>query len=110
MRMSARRVERLEDLHPLLEPDADLLDRGVGVHVQLVLFRRGFSAAPAPWRARGRRSRPSSAPSTTFSTTVKFSTSLKCWNTMPIPARIATSQSRDVRGSPSIRISPASAR
>ena len=30
-----------------------------------------------------------SAPSMTFSTTVKFSTSMKCWWTMPMPAAMA---------------------
>ena len=31
-----------------------------------------------------------SAPSTTFSRTVRLSASMKCWNTMPMPALIAS--------------------
>ena len=38
-----------------------------------------------PERSSGERS----APSMTFSTTVRFSTSMKCWCTMPMPAAIA---------------------
>jgi hypothetical protein len=46
----------------------------------------------------------------TFSRTVKVFTSLKCWKTMPIPARIAAWLSGIWAGVPWIRISPASAR
>ena len=33
---------------------------------------------------------PGSSPSTTFSHTVKLSASMKCWNTMPMPAAMAS--------------------
>jgi hypothetical protein len=44
-----------------------------------------------------------------FSRTVKFCTSLKCWKTIPMPARIAAWLSGMCVGLPLIRISPASA-
>ena len=70
---------------------------------------RAASALPAPWRATAGAARPTSAPRTTFSSTVKGSTSMKCWWTMPIPARIAARLSGIGVGRPSMRISPASA-
>jgi hypothetical protein len=57
----------------------------------------------------GRSIAPSSAPRMTFSTTVKFSTSLKCWCTMPMPARIAAWLSGMSVFLPLMKISPASA-
>ncbi len=45
----------------------------------------------------------------TFSSTVKFCTSLKCWNTMPMPARMALWLSGMAVSWPSMKISPASA-
>ena len=51
-----------------------------------------------------------STPSTTFSATVKTGTSMKCWWTMPMPARIASPAPRNWTGLPSIRISPSSGR
>ncbi len=57
----------------------------------------------------GRSNGPLSAPSTMFSSTVNGSTSMKCWWTMPIPARIAARLSGIRVASPLIRISPASA-
>ena len=62
-------------------------------------------AAPIPAASRG----APSAPSMTFSSTVKGGTSMKCWCTMPMPARIASLALRIETGRPSIRISPASA-
>jgi len=38
--------------------------------------------SPLPWSF--------SAPSTTFSSTVRLSASMKCWKTMPMPAAIAS--------------------
>ncbi len=57
----------------------------------------------------GRRSGPDSAPRTTFSSTVKGSTSMKCWWTMPMPARMAARLSGIGVGRPAMRISPESA-
>ena len=50
-----------------------------------------------------------SAPRITFSRTVKLSTSMKCWCTIPMPAAIAAWLSLMLTGLPSTRISPASA-
>ncbi|MCY1248583.1 hypothetical protein D9M72_620280 [compost metagenome] len=47
-----------------------------------------------------------SAPSATFSATVKTGTSMKCWCTMPMPAAIASPGPRKVTALPSTRISP----
>ena len=63
-----------------------------------------FLRAPAPIPARP------SAPSTTFSSTVKLSASMKCWCTMPIPAWIAWWGEWMVVALPSMRISPSSGR
>ena len=57
-------------------------------------------AAPArraPRRAPRASSAPPSAPSTTFSSTVKGSTSMKCWCTMPMPAAMASCGLSDAR-------------
>ena len=56
----------------------------------------------------GRSSAPSSTPRMMFSSTVKFCTSLKCWNTMPMPARIAVWLSLMLIGLPPTRIWPSS--
>jgi hypothetical protein len=45
-----------------------------------------------------------------FSRTVKFCTSLKCWNTIPIPARMALWLSGIAVTWPLMTMSPASAR
>lgn len=48
---------------------------------------------PARFRAASRskkRGLPGSRPKTRFSSTVKGSTSMKCWWTMPMPARMAS--------------------
>ena len=49
-----------------------------------------------------------SAPSITFSATVKTGTSMKCWCTIPIPAAIASDGPFSFSGLPSTRISPSS--
>jgi hypothetical protein len=71
-------VERLEDLHPLLDADRQFLDDGIGIDLELVFLFEPLELARAlvmpplsTWL--------SSAPSMTFSRTVKFSTSMKCW-------------------------------
>ncbi len=40
---------------------------------------------------------PGSSPSTMFSQTVRLSASMKCWNTMPMPAAIASRGEREAR-------------
>ena len=50
----------------------------------------------------------SSCPSMTFSATVKTGMSMKCWCTMPIPASIAAPGPENLRGVPSMTISPSS--
>ncbi len=52
---------------------------------------------------------PPSAPSTTFSTTLSVSTSMKCWWTMPMPSAIASAGVRMRQAWPPTAISPASA-
>jgi hypothetical protein len=70
-------VERLQDLDTLLESDRQLLDDGIRIDLELIFlfelleFASGLGDAAA--------SRLSSAPSMTFSSTVKLSTSMKCW-------------------------------
>ena len=63
-------------------------------------------------RVRRRSIRPSarvrSMPRVTFSATVNTGTSMKCWCTMPMPARIAWLGEPRCCGWPSIRISPSS--
>ena len=80
-------VEHLEDLHPLPGTDAELLDQPVGLDAEPVGVGDAHdlgSRAPPPMPC------SFSAPSTTFSRTVKLSASMKCWNTMPTPALIAS--------------------
>ena len=50
-----------------------------------------------------------SAPRMTFSSTEKFSTSMKCWWTMPMPTAIASFGVLMTIGLPPTRISPLSA-
>ena len=76
-------VERLEDLDPLLHANADLVDAFVGIDIKLVFFLQLLQFLSGA-REEGISRPESSAPSTMFSRTVKFSTSLKCWNTMPM--------------------------
>ena len=75
-------VEHLEDLHALPLADAERLDELVGVEVEAVasseissISARASSPMPCSF----------SAPSTTFSSTVRLSASMKCWKTMPMP-------------------------
>ena len=89
-------VEHLEDLDALLLADAEIGDQLVGVDVEAVLRRpaRGSAGArPAMSRSIGV---PGSSPSTMFSHTVRLSASMKCWNTMPMPAAIASRRRAEV--------------
>ena len=81
--------QRFQDLDPLLHPDRQIGDLGVEIDLEAVfpLQLRDLVAARA---APAARVRPPSAPSSRFSSTVNGSTSMKCWWTMPIPARIAS--------------------
>ena len=107
----ARAAEQhLQDLDPLLLADRQVGDQRVGID------RAGRIRAPS--RASSARaaarppasSGPPSAPSTRFSSTVKVSTSMKCWCTMPMPWRDGVARAVASRtGLPSTRISPASA-
>ena len=67
-------------------------------------------APPAPPPVPPASSGPPSAPSTTFSSTVKLSISMKCWCTMPMPWAMASRGLSICTALPSTRISPASAR
>ncbi len=51
---------------------------------------------------------PGSAPSTTFSSTVRLSASMKCWCTMPMPAAIASAGEEKLTGRPSTSMLPSS--
>ena len=83
MMMLGAAVEDLEDLDALARADAEVGDEGVGVDVEAVVVGdlADLARAPSPMPC------SFSAPSTTFSRTVKLSASWKCWNTMPMPSR-----------------------
>ena len=49
-----------------------------------------------------------SSPSTTFSSTVRLSASMKCWCTMPMPAAMASDGEWNVVSRPSSRMVPSS--
>ena len=63
----------------------------------------------APARSRRPPNAVSSCPSMTFSATVNTGTSMKCWCTMPMPARIASPGPSKSWTTSSSRISPSSA-
>ena len=91
--------ERLDDLDPLLDADRQVLDHRVRVDRQAVPL--GDLERPRA-RARRRSRKPSgpprvcSAPSMMFSATVKTGTSMKCWCTMPMPARDGVARALDL--------------
>jgi hypothetical protein len=74
----------LEDLDLLLQADRELVDARVGIEVEAEALDDLACLA-----ARGgdveRRAAAGSAPRTRFSATVRVSTSMKCWCTMPMP-------------------------
>ena len=63
-----------------------------------VISARAFAPIPCSF----------SAPRTTFSRTVRLSASMKCWNTMPTPALIASFGDENETSSPLMRIVPSS--
>ena len=81
-------VERLQDLDALLLADGDLRDRAPSARPRARTAARARARAP-PRRARRActPSRVGSMPSTMFSATVITGISMKCWCTIPIPAR-----------------------
>ena len=85
-------IERLQDLHALLQADRQLADDRVGIDLQRVFALEPLQLARAHARCRAFSSVPPSTPSMTFSSTVNGSTSMKCWCTMPMPAAIAASE------------------
>ena len=89
-------------------PGSSSIER-VRIDVEAVVRSRAASARRAPAATPLASSAPPSAPSMTFSSTVKLSTSMKCWCTMPMPSAIAAWLSRMVIGLPLTRISPLSA-
>ena len=96
-------VEHLEDLHPLPGADPELLDQRGPARCpgrRLSEMRRTSSRAPAPMPC------SFSAPRTTFSSTVRLSASMKCWKTMPTPARMASAGECSVTCWPSISMVP----
>jgi hypothetical protein len=100
-------VQQLQDLDALLLADGQVLDPGAGIEWgaeaagQLPHPPFGLVEVQAPpW--------PGSAPSTTFSATVKSSTSMKCWWTMPMRSAIALRGESILSGWPLTRISPSS--
>ena len=81
--------QRLQDLDALLHRPAGRRP-GVEIDLQAVFpLQIGDLAPRAP--APSASVMPPSAPSSRFSSTVNGSTSMKCWWTMPMPARIASS-------------------
>ncbi len=83
-------IERLQDLDALLQADRQLVDDRVGIDLQPVFALQPLAARRAPWRCSPSSSASPSAPSMTFSSTVKGSTSMKCWWTMPMPSAMAS--------------------
>src|SRR5262249_5179781 len=128
--------QRLDDLDPLLNSDRQGLPQRVGVYPQgqplgelrhlPAALSPGAPAGGRPARRGGARAAPGgtrspprcisgvaslrtgSAPSVTFSATVKTGTSIKCWCTMPTRARIASRGEWMATGLSSSRISPSS--
>ena len=101
-------IERLQDLHALLQADRQLADDRVGIDLQRVFALQPLQLAARMRDAAPSASVPPSTPSMTFSSTVNGSTSMKCWCTMPMPAAIAASEERIAIVLPLMRISPAS--
>ena len=83
-------VEHLEDLDPLPVADAEVVDERVGVDVEAVRRPSSLMLARAPRDVEPSRPWSGSSPSTTFSSTVRLSASMKCWCTMPTPRAIAS--------------------
>ena len=99
--------EGLDDLDPLLDPHREVLDEGVDRHLEPVALG-DLADLVAGARLLRNPKRVRSWPSSTFSATVNTGISMKCWCTMPMPARIASPGPAKVTGSPSMRISPSS--
>ena len=83
-------IERLEDFDALLQADRQLLDDRVGIDLQPVFALQPLQLGARLGDRRCLSSASPSAPSMTFSSTVKFSTSMKCWCTMPMPTAMAS--------------------
>ena len=80
--------ERLDDLDALLHADGQVLDERVGVDVEAeAVGDLAHALARAASRSRTPPALVGSWPSMTFSATVKTGMSMKCWCTMPMPAR-----------------------
>ena len=77
-------IERLQDFDALLQTDRQLLDDGVRIDLEAVFVLQPLQSARALAMPFLSKASPS-APSMTFSSTEKFSTSMKCWCTMPMP-------------------------
>ena len=71
-------IEQTQDLDPLLLADGELPDLCSRVDTETVVLAQFSQLAFDPRRSAGRR-RERCSPSTTFSATVKGSTSMKCW-------------------------------
>ena len=82
--------ERLDDLDALLHADGQILDERVGVDVEAEALRDLAHALARRVQIEQSAARVDSWPSMTFSATVKTGISMKCWCTMPMPARIAS--------------------
>ena len=87
IRMSAPRNSALRISTRCCSPTGSSLDQRVEIDLQPVVALERLELRRAPWRCRRRSVQPPSAPSITFSSTVNGSTSMKCWWTMPMPAR-----------------------
>ena len=84
-------VQGLQDLHPLLLADGQLPDPGGRVDVPARSARPARRSAGPPRPGPGASRREEGRPSAMFSATVKVGTSMKCWCTIPIPRRMASS-------------------
>jgi hypothetical protein len=102
-------VEHLEDLDALAVADPQVLDERVRVDPEAVAAGQVEHAGRAV-AVSSRPRRRGSAPSTTFSRTVRLSASMKCWCTMPMPAAIASPGSAKRTARPSTSIVPSSGR
>jgi hypothetical protein len=70
-------IERLQDFDALLQADRQLLDERIGIDLEAVFLLQPLQLGARLGDAAGEQA-PPSAPSMMFSSTVKFSTSMKC--------------------------------
>ena len=79
-------IERLQDFDALLLADREVLDDRIGIDVEAVFAWRGAAARARALSTLGREQRGVLGAENDVLETVKLSTSMKCWCTMPMPS------------------------